>query len=92
MKHVSRAIIVNEQGKVLLGRRVRPLGAGKYAHVFAVKEGHKWASEDWHLSSELSSDNLILLEIQTQGISHSGRYKDTKYPQNIKILKCKLYD
>ena len=33
MKHVSRAIIVNDQGKVLLGRRVRPLGAGQYALV-----------------------------------------------------------
>ena len=33
MKQVSRAIIINDQGKVLLGKRVRSLGAGQYALV-----------------------------------------------------------
>ena len=33
MKQVSRAIIINDRGKVLLGKRVRSLGAGQYALV-----------------------------------------------------------
>jgi mutator protein MutT len=33
MKQVSRAIIINDRGEVLLGKRVRPLGAGQYALV-----------------------------------------------------------